>query len=240
MTKISVVTVCFNAQDTIRETIDSVVSQEECHIEYLIQDGASTDETINIIKEYQDKYPIKLVSEKDAGLYDAMNRAVARATGEYVIFMNSGDVFCDKSVLKNIEPLLNSDIVIGNVIRLNEKGQIREGYAGKHTVFRLLLSGRMPCHQVMFSRRALLLGLPFDLSYSICADFDFTVRCVKRKSSIQYADIDISRVDCVNGISSQRENLAEMRSQDDRSLKENFPMWYSVMRPIKYLKRRFL
>ena len=237
MVKISVVTVCFNAQDTIRQTIESVIAQEDCHMEYLIQDGDSRDETIKIIKEYQETYPIKLVSESDNGLYDAMNRAAARATGEYVIFLNSGDVFCGSSVLKGIESQLRGDIVIGNVIRLNEKGKIREGYGGKNMIFRLLLSGRMPCHQVMFSKRELLLELPFDLTYSICADFDFVVRCFKRKCSMYYVDVDVSEVDCVNGISSQKDNLWEMRRQDDRSLKENFPVWYYIIKLPKGIVR---
>ncbi|MCM1184224.1 MAG: glycosyltransferase [Roseburia sp.] len=239
MVKISVVTVCFNAQDTIRQTIESVIGQEDCRMEYLIQDGASRDETVSIVKEYQAVYPIKLVSESDNGLYDAMNRAVARAAGEYVIFLNSGDVFCNRKVLNRIESRLDGDIVIGNVIRLNEKSRVRESYGGKNTIFRLLLSGRMPCHQVMFSKRALLSELPFDLTYSICADFDFVVKCTKRKCSMRYVDVDVSEVDCVSGISSQRENLWEMRRQDDRSLRENFPVWYYVIKLPKGIVRGF-
>lgn len=240
MTKISVVTVCYNAQDTIEKTIKSVVEQDYTDFEYLIQDGASGDQTADIAAQYQKKYGISFVSEKDTGLYDAMNKAVKRAAGEYILFLNSGDVFCGRQVLSRMADFLDSDIVMGNVIRLTAEGEVREGYAGKHTVFKLLLSGRMPCHQVIFAKRELLMELPFDLSYSICADFDFMVRCVKKGCSMKYIDLDVSYVDCIDGISSQADNLWEMRRQDDRSLKTVFPVWYQLMRPVKYIKRKLL
>ena len=240
MTKISVVTVCYNAQDTIEKTIKSVVEQDDTDFEYLIQDGVSSDRTTDIVAKYQKQYEIKLVSEKDQGLYDAMNKAVKRSTGEYILFLNSGDVFCDRQVLSRMAASLEGDIVMGNVIRLTTDGEVKEGYAGRHTVFKLLLSGRMPCHQVIFAKRKLLLEMAFDLSYSICADFDFMVRCVKSGCSMKYVDLDVSYVDCIEGISSQADNLWEMRRQDDRSLKASFPVWYQLMRPIKYIKRKLI
>jgi glycosyltransferase involved in cell wall biosynthesis len=236
MARISVITVCYNAQDTIEKTICSVIDQEDADFEYLIQDGGSKDNTLDIIDKYN-KYDINVESIKDYGLYDAMNKAVSRANGDYIIFLNSGDVFCDNKVLYNITKELLTDIVMGNVIRLTNEGKIKESYQGKHTVFNLLLSGRMPCHQVIFSKRKLLMETPFDLSYNICADFNFMVQCCKKKCSMHYADIDVSIVDCVEGISSQKENLEEMRRQDDRSLKENFPIWYYIIKIPKGIGR---
>jgi glycosyltransferase involved in cell wall biosynthesis len=237
MAKISVVTVCYNAQNTIEKTIRSVINQENADIEYIIQDGGSIDNTLDIINRYKKKYAINLESAKDKGLYDAMNKAVSKASGDYIIFLNSGDVFFDNNVLYNITKELSTDIVIGNVIRRTNKGELKEGYRGRHTVFRLLLSGRMPCHQVIFAKRKLLTEMPFDLSYNICADFNFMVQCSKKKCSIHYVDIDVSIVDCVEGISSQKENLEEMRRQDDRSLKENFPVWYYIIKIPKGIGR---
>jgi glycosyltransferase involved in cell wall biosynthesis len=207
--------------------------------EYLIQDGCSKDNTLDIINKYT-KYDIKIESTKDNGLYDAMNKAVARAKGEYIIFLNSGDTFCDNNVLYNIAKELSDDIVMGNVIRLTKAGELREGYKSVNTrlaVFRLLLSGRMPCHQVIFAKRELLVEMPFDLSYNICADFNFMVQCCKKKCSMHYTDIDVSRVDCIEGISSQKENLDKMRKQDDRSLKKNFPIWYNIIKIPKGIGR---
>jgi hypothetical protein len=130
---------------------------------------------------------------------------------------------------------------MGNVIRHTKAGELREGYRGGNTritVFGLLLSGRMPCHQVIFAKRELLVEMPFDLSYNICADFNFMVQCCKKKCSMRYVDIDVSNVDCIEGISSQKENLDEMRRQDDRSLKENFPIWYYFIKIPKSIARK--
>jgi hypothetical protein len=237
MARISVITVCYNAQDTIEKTICSVVNQKNADMEYIIQDGGSKDNTLDIINRYNDKYVINFDSAKDKGLYDAMNKAVSKASGDYIIFLNSGDVFCDNDVLCNITKELSSDIVMGNVIRLTSEGELKEEYQGKHTVSRLLLSGRMPCHQVIFAKRKLLMETPFDLSYNICADFNFMVQCCKKKCSMHYVDIDVSVVDCIDGISSQIENLEEMRRQDDRSLKENFPVWYYIIKIPKGIGR---
>lgn len=261
--KITVITVCYNAVDTIEKTINSVLSQTGCNIEYLIQDGKSTDDTFEIIKRILDNnknqddcdnsennfnshagsgIEIKPVSETDSGLYDAMNKAVLRATGDYVLFLNSGDVFCDERALCDISEHLDgsSDIVMGNVIRITSEGRRKETYGTRQRVFRMLLSGRMPCHQVIFAKRHLLLDMPFDLKYTICADFDFMVRCVRYKKSMLYINRDVSIVDCIEGISSQAENLEMMRRQDDLSLKTHFPFWYQLLRPVKYLKRKII
>lgn len=99
--KVSVVTVCFNAEKLIEETILSVINQTYSDIEYIIIDGASTDGTMNIVNRYRDRIAV-IVSEPDKGIYDAMNKGIALATGEWLNFMNAGDVFCNEKVLKNI------------------------------------------------------------------------------------------------------------------------------------------
>lgn len=237
MKKITIVTVCLNVEDSIEETILSVVNQTYSEVEYIIQDGGSTDHTLAIVEEYQKKYDIKLYSEKDSGLYNAMNRAVRHATGEYILFLNSKDVLCDEYVLEHIAADMQADIVMGNVIRVKEQGEVVETYGDRKQVFLMLLSGRMPCHQVIFAKRELLLELGFQERFSICADFDFMVRCCKRKCSMKWINRNVSKVDCITGISSQEDNLWKMRDQDDQSIKENYPVWYQILRPLKYIKR---
>ena len=87
----------------------------------------------------------------------------------------------------------------------------------------------MPCHQGIFTKTSILKRFRFDESYKICADFDFLLRCVRRHVRMQYADVNVSIVDCVMGISSQEANLDRMRAEDDRSIRENYPVLYWLM-----------
>ena len=113
--KITVVTICRNAAVNIRETIESVISQTYKDFEYVVVDGVSTDGTLDIIKEYQHAFPIRLISEKDENLFDAMNKGARMALGQWVNFMNAGDFFMDKDVLSKISGYLTSerDLVYG-------------------------------------------------------------------------------------------------------------------------------
>lgn len=135
--KISVVTVCYNAADTIERTMLSVLNQTYHDIEYIIIDGGSTDGTVDIIRKYADKIAY-WASEPDKGIYDAMNKGIKVATGEWINFMNAGDIFCDKNVLTNIfstgsvteYSFLFSDYYVyekGKIIKIRasyEKGQL--------------------------------------------------------------------------------------------------------------------
>lgn len=242
--KISVVTVCLNTVDTIVNTIESVLCQTYENIEYVIMDGQSTDGTLEKIRKYEDSPQVKVISEKDSGLYNAMNKAVDVCSGDYIIFLNSGDVFAGNTVIadavvqitkgKNITNQKSDhgslpDIFYSNVIKIYENGRVVEKYPGKHTVFKLLMMGKMPCHQGIFASTSVLRRYGFDESYRICADFDFLLRGVRNHVKMQYLDVDVSIVDCVMGISSQNVNLDKMRAEDDRSIKKNYPLIYYLM-----------
>ena len=235
---ITVVTVCYNAEDTIEETIHSVIEQTYSNKEYLIIDGNSTDRTLDIIKKYQNYDYISVISETDKGLYDAMNKSLDMADGDYIIFLNSGDQFCDKDVLSDIEQYLGADLVYGNVVRRKENGDLLEKYPGKYRLFWLLLQGKMVSHQVIFTRLEIMKQYRFDLSYKITADFNFLVRAVHDRCSFRYVDRNVSIMENRFGISAQEENMGVMREEDDRSLREYFPVWYWMLRPVKFLKRK--
>lgn len=117
--KISIITVCKNAENAIERTMLSVVTQS-CfaeNIEYLIIDGASTDKTIEIIKQYSDKYPIKWISEPDSGIYNAMNKGIKLASGDYLLFLNAGDYLVHYNVIKSLIDLFGNceyDVLHGN------------------------------------------------------------------------------------------------------------------------------
>ena len=230
MKRISVVTVCYNCKDTIEKTIVSVLEQTYSEIEYIIIDGASSDGTLEIIGNYV-QGGIILISEPDEGLYYAMNKATDIAKGDYIIFMNSGDVFASENVICELIDSLdgNNELVYGNVIRLKSGGRILEKYGNKYTPMFLLLQGKMICHQSIFVRCDIMKKYRFNTDYSITADYDFLMRMIKDKRKLQFVDITISIVDNEKGISSSVANMDIMREQDDNSLKDNFPMWYYVM-----------
>ena len=235
--KITVVTVCYQAENTIEETIQSVLSQEYQDMEYLIIDGKSTDRTMEIVRQHADDSRMRVISEKDTGLYNAMNKGSKEANGEYIIFLNSGDFFADKRVLTDMAPYLTKDIVFGNVIRRFKDREILEKYPGKQVVLWLLLQGKMMSHQVIFTKTSVMRRYGFDETYRITADYDFLVRARHDKCSMQYVDRTVSIVENCEGISSVSANLEQMRKEDDQSLKRNFPGYYYLLKPVKAAAR---
>lgn len=228
--KISVITVCYNAADTIEATIQSVLGQTCKDLEYLIIDGLSQDGTQEIIHQYEHHPGVRTVFEADSGLYNAMNKGIGLCRGEYVIFMNSGDLFYDERVLADMLPLLDQDLVYGNVLRRKADGEELEKYHGKHKLMLLLLSGRMMSHQSLFTRTEVMRRLRFDEQYRICADYDFVVRAKRQKCSVRYVDRTVSIVENVAGLSSRVNNYDLMRKEDDRSLKNSYPLFYYLIK----------
>lgn len=165
--KISIITVCYNAGKEIEETIKSVINQTYKNIEYIIIDGKSSDNTIEIVNNYADSIDL-IISEKDNGIYDAMNKGIDYAHGEWLIFLNAADSLYSQTILEDIFKLKNytEDIIFGDVMNEYKWGKVR--IEGKHFTG---VEKRMPfCHQSAFVRRSVLLKNKFDLNYRICAD----------------------------------------------------------------------
>lgn len=237
--KITVATVCYNSANTIEETMKSVLGQTYKNVEYIIVDGASTDNTLKIVKEYETKHYISVISEPDKGLYDAMNKAADMATGKYILYMNSGDLFADDMAIEKMVPYLKEghELVYGNVIRCKEDGEHLETYHGRNVPLKLALQGKMMCHQSIFTRTDIMRKYRFDLNFSITADYDFILRMLHDKRAFKYVDVTVSKVDSIEGISSLVQNMDKMRKQDDISLKNNFPVLYGLVAPPKEVIR---
>jgi len=174
---ISVVTVAFNEERNIERTILSVLSQNYKGIELVVVDGASTDKTLSVVKKYQDKISA-IISEKDGGIYDAMNKGVKYCQGDYVVFMNAGDVFySDAAVSAVVDKSFGSgDLVYGGCCVTSVGGLKR---IKKNPVMKVKPKKMFICHQAMFAKRKFLLQNPFDLKYKIASDFDFLHKCIK-------------------------------------------------------------
>ena len=184
--KVSIITVCLNSQKTIRKTIKSVISQSYKNYEYIIIDGGSTDNTIKIINEYK-KYISVFISEKDKGIYDAINKGIKKSTGSVVSILNSDDIFCDDKTTQKIISYFKSDLkldcLIGNTLitKNNSKKVIRNYKANSFKKWMLYL-GFSPPHPSTFVRKKIYkkFGL-YNKKYKIAGDFEFFVRIFLKK-----------------------------------------------------------
>lgn len=203
--KFSIITVCLNAEKAIRGTIESVLNQDWKNFEYIIVDGASTDETIKIIEEYASKDKrIRWYSQKDRGIYNAMNKGIHYAAGNFLYFLNAGDILFTNDVLRKVADKivdLHPDIIIGDIVRKTEKGLKRDCYAVGNELAENLKNSINVCHQAIFaSIESLKEG--FDEQYKICADYDWLCRQVADRKKIEKIDLVIADFD-MQGISSE-------------------------------------
>ncbi len=183
----SIITVTYHAESVLEETILSVVSQTYHNIEYIIVDGASKDRTLSIVNKYRDKIQA-VVSEPDKGLYDAMNKGLKMAKGEYVCFLNAGDTFHEDDTLQLIVHQLNKSNVLPDVIY----GETALVDAQRHFVrmrrlqtpdtlnWKSFRQGMLVCHQAFIAKRAV--AETYDLNYRFSADFDWCIRVMKKAS----------------------------------------------------------
>ena len=193
---ISVITVTFNAEKYIERTLLSVVNQSYPSIEYIIVDGASKDNTLSIIEGYNSKIS-QLVSSPDKGLYDAMNKGIDLATGDFIIFMNAGDEFESQSTIERaFLNYKNEDFVYGGTQVITEDGKIKSYHKKKPTQseisYRSFINGMVVCHQSMFVRRSC--AEKFDFSeFKLACDIDWVIRSLKNCKSFKDSGIIISR-----------------------------------------------
>lgn len=212
--KITVVTVCYNAAGSIEDTILSVLNQTYPNIEYIVIDGGSTDGTVDIIQKYADRLDY-WISEPDKGIYDAMNKGIAVATGDYINFMNAGDRFENDNVIKTIVEKIDQSAVI-----VSGKTHYRE-HKRDFILSPLPLTSfprKIPyCHQSCFVNTAYHQKHPFDTSFKYCADYNFFFNTyVREGGKIQYIDTVIAEYDASTGAS--KDNLYETG-------KEAFRIW---------------
>jgi glycosyltransferase involved in cell wall biosynthesis len=182
---LSVITVVYNNVKDIERTLLSVLNQSYADIEYIVIDGASTDGTLEVINKYQNRIA-KLITEKDKGIYDAMNKGLNIATGDYVIFINSGDeFFAGDTVERVFATQANADIYYGETEIINDKGQSmgqRRHKAPETFTWRGFNLGMSISHQAIYIKRSLL--EPYNAEYQLSADIDWIIRAAKKATSI--------------------------------------------------------
>jgi glycosyltransferase involved in cell wall biosynthesis len=188
--KISLITVAFNAQNTIERCITSVLRQQSVNIQYIIIDGGSTDDTLKIIDKYRDRIDF-FVSEPDKGVYDAMNKGIAIATGDIIGTLNADDMYADDEILNNVATAFaeqNINILYGDLDYIDKQGKIiRKWRSGKYKsgIFNW---GWMPPHPTFFCRKKLFDELgTYKLDYGSAADYELMLRFISvTKTNIFY------------------------------------------------------
>jgi glycosyltransferase involved in cell wall biosynthesis len=191
--KFSIITVCLNSEKTLKSTIKSVLGQTYENIEYILVDGGSEDSTLDIINEYKNDIT-KYISEKDDGIYDAMNKGIGLSTGDIIYFLNSGDILYDKDVIKTISDIFFShqdcEIVTGNAVLYYD--EYEQAYSSRRkNVAEYIITGI--CHQTIFAKRTIFkkTGL-FNTNYRVYADLDWVLNCViDKKICIHYANLNM-------------------------------------------------
>ena len=215
--KFSIITVTYNAGKTVEDTIQSVITQTYKNVEYIIVDGASTDDTLSIIQHYRDHIHT-LISEPDKGLYDAMNKGLSVATGDYVCFLNAGDELHEDDTLQLMVHSLPTeekelpDVIYGETAIVDEEGhflRMRRLSAPEHLSWKSFRQGMMVCHQAFFARRDH--AVTYDLKYRFSADFDWCIRVMQQSHTLHNTHLVL--IDYLNEGVTTRNHKASLKER---------------------------
>ena len=244
--KISIITATYNSEKTLKDTLESVLNQTYQDYEHIIIDGISKDNTMKIVKEYEKKYNgrLKYISEKDTGLYDAMNKGIQMATGDVIGILNSDDKYANENVLQIIADKFketNCDGTYANLIFMDEETMTKPRRIWKSPCGKLE-DGWHPAHPTLYLKREVYdkIGL-FNLKYRIVADYDFMIRMMRDKTiKLEYIDeyIVYMRVGGTStaGLKGYIKNLKEAH----QAIKENnikHPILVDVKRILKTIRQ---
>jgi glycosyltransferase involved in cell wall biosynthesis len=231
----SIVTVSLNSAKEIESTARTIKQQNYPNFDWIIIDGGSTDGTLNILEEYKDLITV-FVSEPDKGIYDAMNKGILHAKGQYLLFLNAGDSLCKPNSLSSIDLSLNSDLIVGNLF-FSQSGLVRE--LPQLLPKDYLLKGMLP-HQATFFRRDIFdkYGF-FDTSYRIAGDYEMFSRLIQ-KYKVSYAHVpDIIANFDETGISSN-DKFRNLRKKENHRVRwKYFPGYRYSLKSMRQMVRNF-
>ena len=225
--KVSIITSVYNNKKTIEDAIKSLLSQDYKDIEYIIVDGASNDGTLNIINRYENRVS-KIVSQKDSGIYDGLNRGIELATGDIIGFLHSDDIYANKHIIskvvntfeKNNTSSIYADLVY--VEKNNIHKIVRYWKSGEYSLNKLS-AGWMPPHPTFFVKRECYEKYgKFDLSFKISADYDFMLRVLgKYKISTAYLPEVVYKMRVGGESNRSLKNILKKSKEDKKALKNN-------------------
>lgn len=226
--KISIVTITYNAEAVLQRTLDSVSSQTYRDIEHLIIDGASKDGTMDLVSRYKVRdlpYEVRVVSEPDKGIYDAMNKGLRLATGEYIVFLNAGDTLHDEKTLdmvaSSLQPAANSQqpaVIYGDTNIVDDEGHFlrkRHLSVPDNLTWRSFKQGMLVCHQAFYARLDIARDILYDLQYRHSADVDWCIRVMKEAERRHLPLVRVQGVvaDFLDGGDSSKNHRASLRER---------------------------
>ena len=240
MTKVTVITVVYNAADKIGDTIESVIGQDYPDVVYIIKDGGSDDGTLEIIQSYADRYDhIRLITGKDGGIYEAMNIAVSNATGDVVEFLNAGDRFVSEEAISRAIAVMDetgSDIVFGDILYENPDGTTSvRTYPQSCAGSLYYLTGDSINHQGIFAKISLLKDNPFDTTMQICADREWLMRIGKIRPRKKMTSLGFTvAIYPLDGASVFNKDV--YKKEAEICVKKHFPVGYPVYAAFEFVR----
>lgn len=243
--KISIITVCYNSAETIEDAIKSVENQTYKNIEYIIVDGNSKDNTLEIVNRYP-QVITKWISEKDNGLYDAMNKGINMATGDVVGILNSDDLFCDYKAVENVMNVFNQnpnlDSVYADIFYVskdNTDNIVRKWKTGEQKKFN---SGWHPAHPTFYVKKEIYnkYGV-FDLNFKLASDFEIMLRFLdKHKISTTYLPLPLIKMRLGGETNKSLKNIFNQNIECIKAFRENNVKVNALLYPIKRILPKFL
>ncbi len=256
MLKITYITVTYNAAQTIPATIGSVLTQSYTEIEHIIVDGKSADDTIRIASEYREKtgksgsnHIVRIISEQDKGIYDAMNKGIKMATGDYICFLNAGDWLPDSNTTQEIADAINNAtkgstmpaVVYGDTDIVDEQGNHLCRRTKRPPVvlnWQSFKDGMTVCHQAFYARTDIAQQTPFNMRYKYSADFDWCIRIMKHaeEHSLSLINTDRVLVNYLNEGTTTRNRIASLKERY-RIMQKYYGIWATAFSHIKFLAK---
>ncbi len=210
---ISIITITFNAETSIPPTLESVCNQDFRNYEHIMVDGASTDNTLSVARRYPD---LRILSERDNGLYDAMNKGIGISRGEYLLFLNAGDTFHSDKVLSAYADRARKgdDIIYGDTVIVDSARHIigpRHLTAPRTLTFESFAKGMLICHQAFMVRKEL--APLYDLQYRFSADYDWTVKCIRNANPERCTNLGLIAIDYLSDGLTDKNKLKSLRER---------------------------
>lgn len=209
---ISIITITYNAESEIRPTLESLNRQTFRNFEHLVIDGASSDNTLSIVKEMSPDSIV--ISEPDKGLYDAMNKGLRAAKGEYVLFLNAGDSLHSPDILRRYADQRGANIIYGDTIIVDsERNFIKPRHlsAPKKLTFKSFSKGMLVCHQAFMVRRNI--SPEYDLQYRFSADYEWTLKCLRSSDPTHNANIEAIAIDYLSDGLTDKNHKASLKER---------------------------